>query len=299
MGTSLTKSVLKAMRQRAARSNMTVIRELVLENLQNRPLPKILTEQLTELTISAQNCWGAIPGEFNGKGLQFPRLKTLTLAEYVIARHDQFDWVLAQESLTCLRLHSCAICSHILVLQPEFASWGVDSRAWKRVADPPDGEDGSSGTSYTIHPGECPLTPGFYVNSLRWETVFDSIRENLPRLHEFSFTKEEWRTFFRHRGCGNAQALAEALANRYLAFSQYWSELWTDTVQRCNYVEEDRQGRPEELLALTEEADGRALKRLLRTTRERRIMVKTAQPKSSASRRGMPTSSPLRNLEAD
>ncbi|KAK7430733.1 hypothetical protein QQZ08_002777 [Neonectria magnoliae] len=132
-------SVAKATRQRAARPNTSVIRELVLENLQNRPLPENLTdglleniarlhiriafemhgtpedevqlseireyepylqstlipsvaEQLVELTISAQTRWGAIIGEFDGKGLYFLRLKTLTLAEYVIVCHDQFDW---------------------------------------------------------------------------------------------------------------------------------------------------------------------------------------------------------------
>ncbi|KAF4950600.1 hypothetical protein FSARC_13135 [Fusarium sarcochroum] len=199
--------VLKAIRQRAAdHPNASVIRELVLENLQNMPLPKSLTDgllqhiqrlhiliateqhgteeadiqlrerreygpylqgtllpsvavQLVELTL-CDVIWGAIPGEFNGKGLHFPRLKTLTLEGYVTTRRDQFDWVLAQKSLSSLRMHSCTIASHCLVLQPDFASWGVDLRGWKWVAEPPDEEEleRPSGISYIGPPGEHLLT---------------------------------------------------------------------------------------------------------------------------------------------
>lgn len=75
--------------------------------LQETLLPSI-ADHLVELTLSGPFFWGAIPAEFNGKGQNFPRLTSLTLCECVIIREDQFDWVLAQESLTSLRMHSAA-----------------------------------------------------------------------------------------------------------------------------------------------------------------------------------------------
>ncbi|GKU05065.1 f-box protein [Fusarium langsethiae] len=167
------RSVVRATKERASRPNTTVIRELVLENLQNMALTKdiahdpfhniqrlhikILSEnyanmwsrerrpdlihreelrefphylqntllpsvadQLVELTISGKH-WGGIPGEFNGNGLSFPKLKALTLDGLDILRQDQFDWVLEQKSLTILHLHNCTIATHCLVQQPEFA----------------------------------------------------------------------------------------------------------------------------------------------------------------------------------
>ncbi|KAF7558107.1 hypothetical protein G7Z17_g85 [Cylindrodendrum hubeiense] len=322
------KSVLRAMRQRAARPNMSVINELVLVYLQNTPLPKNLTdglfenierlhiftafevreppeddtrlvelheyepymqnilippiaEQLVELTLTSPNCWGAVPGEFNGKGLHFPRLKTLTLARYVIAHRDQFDWVLAQESLTSLAMHSCAIGSHILVRQPEFAYWGVDSRDWIWAQDPPDDEYDEddeedeyrrTAISYTIRPEDHALAPGFYTHYLRWETVFDSIGRRLPHLQHFNFTKEQWWEYFRqdrHVNC-------EALVNRYLGFCGFWGELWAYELNKCNFVEENHPGTPNELLALTEEADRRAFESLLHKTTERRRTGRSA-----------------------
>ncbi|RSL52991.1 hypothetical protein CEP54_010619 [Fusarium duplospermum] len=291
------RAVLNAMRKRASRPNTSVIRELVLDNLQHIALPKDITdgllenierlhiftahentllpsvaEQLVELTLASPANWGAIPGEFNGKGLRFPQLKSLTLAEYVITRQDQFEWVLSLESLTSLCLHGCTIATHILVLQPEFAFWEVDMRWWKRVADPPELDDEDDvRPAYEISTGKRTLTPGFYVHSLRWDAMFDSIRERLPRLQEFRFTKEQWITFFRHSG----EANPEALVDRYMAFTQYWCELWSYNLKECGYVEENRPGLPEELLTITEEADRRALEKLLQTTRERRMMVKS------------------------
>lgn len=313
------RAVLDSMRKRAARPNTSIIRELVLDNLQNISLPKDLTdgllenierlhilitqeisgrpekdvhlreirewepylqntllpsvaEQLVELTLASPAKWGAIPGEFNGKGLHFPRLKALTLAEYVITRHDQFEWVLSLESLTSLCLHGCTIATHILVLEPEFAFWGVNMRGWQWVADPPELDDENDARpAYEISAGKRTLTPGFYVHSLRWNAMFDSIRERLPRLKEFRFTKEQWATFFRH----SVEANAEALVDRYFAFTQYWCELKSSNLAKCNYVEENQPGLPEELLTITEEADRGALERLLQTTRERQMMVKS------------------------
>ncbi|KAM0431376.1 hypothetical protein ACHAPT_005353 [Fusarium lateritium] len=307
------KRILKAMRRREAGPNMSVLRELVLENLQNTPLREKLTdclfqnierlhiliafeqeddeedipevskygrylqnrlipsvaEQLVELTLAAQDYWGAINDEFDGTGLHFPRLKALTLASYVITRHDQLDWVLRQESLISLQLHGCAIASHILVLQPEFADWGVDLPGWKWVNDPPSHGFDFPPMDPHADPGENLLTPGFYVYSLRWDTIFDNIGARLPRLQNFKFTSEPWGTFFRHDGRPNGGALV----NRYIAFNEYWRELVFAWLQECSYVEENRLGTPEEILTLTEDTDRRALETLLQTTRERQQRV--------------------------
>ncbi|RSL74559.1 hypothetical protein CEP53_000149 [Fusarium sp. AF-6] len=288
------RAVLSAMRQRASRPNTSVIRELVLDNLQNIALPKDLidgllenierlhiftahevsgrpgkdahlheirewepylqntllssvAEQLVELTLASPANWGAIPGEFNGKGLRFPRLKALTLAEYVIARQDQFEWVLSLESLTSLCLHGCTIATHILVLQPEFAFWGVDMRGWKRVADPPELDDEDNARPvYEIY---------LLGNALSVLVSTSILYDGMP-----------------------GEANAEALVDRYMAFTQYWSELWSYNLKECGYVEENRLGLPEELLTVTEQADRGALERLLQTTRERRMMVKSGKP---------------------
>ncbi|KAJ4328103.1 hypothetical protein N0V84_001471 [Fusarium piperis] len=312
------KTVLKAMRRRAARPDTTVIRELVLDHLQNMPLPKDLTdgllenierlhlqiadeltmtpedrahlcewheyhpylqntllppvaEQLVELTISGNQTWGAIPGQFNGKGLHFPRLKTLTLAQYVIARQDQFEWVLSLESLTSLRLHSCSIATHILVLQPDFARWKIDMRDWKRVTDRPMVQTYDEPRSrYKKNPDEHYLTPGYYLHPLRWDVMFESIRERLPHLQEFRFTKEDWDLFFRH-----ASTSLGLVSDRYIGFGKYWCPLRDYNVAASHYIEENRWGEPKKLLEITEEADRRALERLLETTRERRM---TARP---------------------
>ncbi|RGP75765.1 f-box protein [Fusarium sporotrichioides] len=168
------RAIVRAMEERSSRPNTSIIRELVLRNLQNMALPKdiaddlfhniqrlhikITTEnygteypdeerpdlihreelrefprylqntllpsvahQLVELTISGKH-WGSIPGEFNGKGLTFLRLNTLTLDGFVILRKDQFDWILEQKSLTALHLHNCTIATYCLVQQTEFVN---------------------------------------------------------------------------------------------------------------------------------------------------------------------------------
>ncbi|KAG7411128.1 hypothetical protein Forpe1208_v009911 [Fusarium oxysporum f. sp. rapae] len=149
------KLVSEALRDRGSRPETSTVRELVLSNLEDTPLPKDLTynllrsidrlhmcftyayedressvlspyiqktllpslvERLVELTLAGW-LWGAIPVEFNGKCLSFPRLKRLKLDHYIILRQDQFDWVLEPPSLIDL-LTTCQepqwVCTRVL-----------------------------------------------------------------------------------------------------------------------------------------------------------------------------------------
>jgi hypothetical protein len=96
-------------------------------------LPSV-AERLVELTLAGW-LWGAIPVEFNGKGLSFPRLKRLKLDHYIILRQDQFDWVLEQRSLIDLQPYNCKIATHCVVHQDDFEYWGVNLSGWKKLAD--------------------------------------------------------------------------------------------------------------------------------------------------------------------
>ena len=71
--------------------------------LQGSLLPP-LASQLVNLTLAFNEGWGIMPGYFDGRGLVFPRLKTLTLRNFMIGYHNHLDWVLAQKTLTTLRL---------------------------------------------------------------------------------------------------------------------------------------------------------------------------------------------------
>ncbi|KAM0319239.1 hypothetical protein ACHAPQ_010405 [Fusarium lateritium] len=309
-------AIVDTMRKRAESPNMSVIRELVLENLQNMPLKKDLTEgllenierlhifmtrewhdgpnvylpemrefepylektllptvadQLVELTLSGAG-WGSIPGMFNphSSGISLPRLKSLTLDGYIIIQPGQVEWILEQETLTSLHFHNCTIASHCLVLQPEFAFWDVNLEGWKWVAKVPNDKEmeryDRSPVPYRLHTEQ--LEPGWYVNSMRWDTVFDNIREKLPGLKDFSFDRKAWSTFFRHQ---EPWGHYKVLLNRYLAFTQRWFELeMSYFTVGCYYAHENMPGDPDDLLVLTEPADRQALDRLLQTIKERR-----------------------------
>ncbi|CAJ0541359.1 Ff.00g080110.m01.CDS01 [Fusarium sp. VM40] len=309
-------AVIKAMRKRAESPNMSIICELVLDNLQNMPLEKDLTDglleniqrlhifmtreshsrpdvylpemrefepylektllptvadRLVELTLSGFG-WGAIPGTFNphNSGISLPRLKFLTLDGYRVIQPGQVEWILHQKTLTSLHFHNCTIASHCLVLQPEFSFWDVSLEGWKWVAEVPAEEELERYERQPIphRPYSKQLKPGWYINTMRWDTVFDDIREKLPQLKDFRYDRKSRFVFFRHY---ELDVHAEALVNRYLAFAQRWLELPVDyfTVG-CHHVQENMLGKPEELLALTEPADRQALNRLLQTTMERR-----------------------------
>ncbi|KAK4150230.1 hypothetical protein C8A00DRAFT_46335 [Chaetomidium leptoderma] len=166
--------------------------------LQKELLPP-LAHQLRSLTLTFRECWGVIPAYFDGKGLVFPNLRTLTLGEFVIGHHDQFDWVLAQKSLKTLRLDRCFIVSYLRVMNEQWDEWRVPTHDWHEY---PEGSFGFTEGDHTL---------GF---SGTWETVYDRIREGLPKLREFcSVHHEHHNTFDRRESMG-----ASLSKLRYLTF---------------------------------------------------------------------------------
>ncbi|KAG8668440.1 hypothetical protein FPOAC2_07722 [Fusarium poae] len=322
-------AIARAMYERNSHTNWNMASELVLENLQNSPLPqnimqyllegierlhlKIVAEgdgtwsrpepvkqlyreelrefpgfleedlfyrvskiHLVDLTLAGKN-WGGIPGHFRASSIKLPSLKTLTLEGLTILNQDQFDWVLRTTTLTSLRLHSCAIATHCLVLQPEFSFWDVSLQGWKRVKDNTYAvSQHRHPISHTPDPGA--LVPGWYVNPLRWATLFGSIAERLRLLKNFSFDGEVWETYFRQ---DKQDDCSDGMEGRYLGFAQGWSclnEPHTEWFEHCGYIQDGVPGKPEELLELTRQTDGEALEEVLRTVKERRSADRRHSP---------------------
>jgi hypothetical protein len=157
-----------------------------------------LADQLTSLTLTFRECWGTIPAHFEGKGLLFPNLKALTLGEFVIGHHDHFDWVLAQKSLETLRLDRCFIVSYLRIWGDMMDEWRVPTHDWHRY---PEGSFGFYG-------------PQIFGFSGTWETVYDGIREGLPKLRQFESVHHLWyNTFDRREDMGAHMSLS-----RYIIF---------------------------------------------------------------------------------
>lgn len=151
--------------------------------LQNALLP-VFANQLTTLHLAFNEYWGVTPGYFDGKGLVFPNLKTLTLGQYVIGHHDQFDWVLAQHSLETLRLDQCEIVTYLNFLhksstnEGQLAEWNVPTHDWIRYPEWSFGF-GERETAF--------MFPG------TWEAVFDNIRTQLPNLVDLRMENQDRR----------------------------------------------------------------------------------------------------------
>lgn len=149
--------------------------------LQKSLLPP-LADQLTNLTLAFGEEWGVVPGYFDGKGLVFPRLKTLSLGDFVIGYHDHFDWVLAQKTLTTLRLDACHIVSHLQVHDDELKTWGIRTDDWELQPRGAYGFVGDDDRVYTF--------PG------TWATVLDRIRTELLNLTDFRFDQHMFGLMF-------------------------------------------------------------------------------------------------------
>ena len=144
--------------------------------LQKEFLP-LFADRLTLLQLAFSEKWGAAPGYFDGKGLFFPHLKTLTLGDFIIGHHDQFDWVLAHKTIETLRLEHCQIVSHLSFMhsddvdgESELRAWGTPTHGWTRY---PEWSWGVDDRCATFH------------FSGTWEAVFDGIRAQLPNLVDF------------------------------------------------------------------------------------------------------------------
>ncbi|KAG8668456.1 hypothetical protein FPOAC1_007835 [Fusarium poae] len=315
----------RAMQGRNGNPNLSRVREVVLENLQNRLseyaiLPDVIQDierlhikitsegegrfartteiqrsyryetrtfpyyleyrilsfapNLVELTLAGKN-WSGIPGAFRGMDIHFPRLKTLTLGGLDILLERHFDWVLRHKSLTTLRLHQCTIATHCLVQQPEFSFWGVELDGWVRVQDDNHDTEGEHRFHIRHIPRPDHDEPGWYVGPLRWNTLFDSIGEELPLLQDFIFDGEKWETYFRHV---EDPYYLLSIDFRYSAFAHCWTHLVLSfgempvlqCLDECHYVQAGMPGTPEELVYLTEQADSQALEKLLQTVQTRR-----------------------------
>lgn len=301
------RNILNALRRRRApddTSEVPVIRELLLENLQNLPLPSDISEglfkdiarlhimfcvehnrnahahdthhaerreyephlqktllpsvanQLVELTLASQERWGVMPGKFDGEGLAFPYLRTLTLGEYVIGHYRQFDWVLSQKTLTCLRLNRCFIASHMRVYEGYIEGWHIDTEEWERVSSEP---------YYGWDEHQVYLFHG------RWETVFDNIRESLPRLREFCLTWEKPTDFFRRLDISKPSWLSP---DRYITFDvSKKPSPWIASKDFGYYPYQDDKDptRPVNLAQVTEKQDRRAFEALISAMHGRRM----------------------------
>ncbi|KAF5644573.1 hypothetical protein F52700_2576 [Fusarium sp. NRRL 52700] len=305
-------AISKTLRDRESRPDTSIIRELVLNCLEDTPLLKDLndnllhnidklhirvaydddenerpefvsylsgtllpsiSEHLVELTI-AGHCWGSIPAEFNGQGLSFSCLKSLTLGEYIILRQDQFKWILEQRSLISLNLYSCKIATHCLVSQPDFEDWGVNLNGWKRLPDSSTNM-GQANHSPMSHTHLEPLDPGWYTNDLQWSDIFDRIRQDLPELRNINFKCSSWENYFE----GYPEILNHnGLHNRYYTFNgESWgwvlylpAEQRPWSTERDYFKDKDMPGTPVGLYERTQSADRYALVKLMEATHKRR-----------------------------
>ncbi|KAH8685324.1 hypothetical protein BGZ61DRAFT_455279 [Ilyonectria robusta] len=231
-----------------------------------------LADQLTSLTLNFGECWGTLPGNFNGRGLVFPQLKTLTLGSYAISHHDHLDWVVSQPSLKSLRLDWCFIVSFIRTEASKIVEWNVPTYDWERLPHGAFGFDFSDDAVYRF--------PG------TWESVFDKIRTGLPNLVDFQFhISRSGPVCF-----DNPRPLPTKLSlGRYIVFDiglcpsrwiepnydtgalsfgnhnrSRWRRIGPDEENACRYIDEmDRE-------KLTGEGDTRAFDALLKATYERR-----------------------------
>ncbi|KAG4283082.1 hypothetical protein FPRO06_09755 [Fusarium proliferatum] len=305
--------VSEALRDRESHPGRSTIRELVLCNLEDTPLPTDLThsllrnidrlhmrfvyededqesnvfskylqktllpsvaERLVELTLAGW-LWGAIPAEFNPKGLSFPRLKRLKLDKYIILRQDQFDWVLDQRSLVDLQLYNTSIATHCALLasdQDDFEEWGVNIHGWKELANNHEVSGPPIGSILNMpHYGE--LRPGWYMSDLRWSNMFDRIQQHLPLLRNFTFELSKWEDFSEHYpGSPGMYCMDE----RYWTYGEgVWSTMWYKPAREHEWTatcffEDDMAGTPVGLYERTESADRQALEKLMEVTCKRR-----------------------------
>ncbi|CAG9983127.1 unnamed protein product [Clonostachys byssicola] len=207
---------------------------------------------LTSLSLCIDEFWGTAPGTFNGRGLAFPRLKSLKLKYFNISHYNHFDWVLNQTTLESLRLDSCTIAT-ILDL------WNPEMHDWEPIAEDTFGSDF----------GELFLFPG------TWEFIFDKIRTSLPNLADFEFFPgpryiREDRNSVRE-DINPTQQTTVLYGSRYSAFCE--SEGWVDPTEFGGVIDFcDLEPNEQAMLDRhkpAEEGDQRALDELLDATKRR------------------------------
>ncbi|KAM0420033.1 hypothetical protein ACHAPD_003602 [Fusarium lateritium] len=249
------KALARAIQERNKRPNLSTVRELVLENLQNVPILdsvatdplrdierlhiKILSEEygildlvpnLVELTLAGKN-WAAIPGAFYGMDVVFPRLDTLTLQGLENLHKWHFDWVLSHKSLRNLNLHQCTIATHCLVQQPKFVFWRVNLDGWVRVQDDTHDPDHQHRFPIDYTPTPDDDEPGW-----NGKTTFDMSRIpypptprldfGIPGLHTVGLSynrgrgfrkAKHWRSYFKQLKA--ADAMQDARSEIWLTYA--------------------------------------------------------------------------------
>ncbi|CAH0039323.1 unnamed protein product [Clonostachys rhizophaga] len=126
---------------------------------------------LTSLSLCIDEFWGTAPGTFNGRGLAFPRLKSLKLKHFNISHYNHFDWILNQTTLESLQLENCTIAT-ILRLNEGLDLWNLEMHDWEPVPE----------STFDRDWGEIFFFPG------TWEFIFEKIRTSLPNLVDFEFS---------------------------------------------------------------------------------------------------------------
>ncbi|KAH7152885.1 heterokaryon incompatibility protein-domain-containing protein [Dactylonectria macrodidyma] len=162
-----------------------------------------LASRLTSLSLYIRDCWGTMPGTFNGHSLVFPHLKTLSLGSYTISHYNHLDWVLVQPSLKSLRPDKCFIVSYMCVNNYLVEKWRTQTHDWEKL---PQGAFGFRGLGVSVYhfPGTC-------------EFVFDNIRTRLPNLVDFQFNSDP-----RITGFDDPDLFLMCLSpTRYIAFDRY------------------------------------------------------------------------------
>lgn len=127
---------------------------------------------ITALTISSKWSWGTMPLWYN-RDLYFPKLKTLSLHNYIITWQSQVDWILKHKALTHLKLSELCMSRYYRV-QP-YQTGRVDFSAVEVVHSPT--------------PGQCILLirqeENRLGNALVWDDVEDGFYDKLPELRVF------------------------------------------------------------------------------------------------------------------
>lgn len=147
---------------------------------------------LCALTLYCDNFFGAVPF-WQGQGREdaaapvFPGLVSLALGNYVLAYESQVDAWLASRAvfprLERLTLDDCPIMSHLLVYPvPQHLSQHL----------PPVHRDKLDVVKTDPEAAEVDRR-AMLASRLRWDAVFDRLRERLPSLKAFVFTRGPWQ----------------------------------------------------------------------------------------------------------
>ncbi|KAM3470065.1 hypothetical protein MY8738_009897 [Beauveria namnaoensis] len=170
--------------------------------------------RLSSLTIYSNIHFGAVPywqdcfssaASPDTVALAFPRLHSLALGRYTLAYEAQIDDFLVNATvlpeLRRLTLDDCSIMSHLCVYEPGERS-PVHRKELRMIK--------------IMSLGGEPRH--IMASRLRWDTVFDRLREGLPSLKMFVFTRGPWQddAAFSERDSN----ISQFLARRYLTYHE-------------------------------------------------------------------------------